>query len=102
MSHFQIEETKKHKTHFSCCFFIPPLQNTVYLLILKKEQESHLLFNIATNEKYCSSTADSFCETSASQLPLVYSGVEGFISKHHNDISVDMWIRMEQMTAALA
>lgn len=25
-----------------------------------------------------------------------------FISKRHDDISVDMWIRMEQMTAALA
>lgn len=26
----------------------------------------------------------------------------GFISKHHDDISADMWIRAEQMMGALA
>lgn len=28
--------------------------------------------------------------------------MKGFIPKRHNDISVDMWIRKEQMTGALA
>lgn len=51
-----------------------------------------------------SSTADSILEKLCVplQLWLWCTVMRDFISKRHNDISLDMWIRMEQMTGALA